>query len=63
MSTAPSCVCLTCHARPRKCRGCCHTCYRRHREAVAAGRVTWRQLEARGKARAPVPPGQTWLAP
>jgi hypothetical protein len=60
MSAVPSFVCLTCRARPRKSRGCCRTCYRRYREAVAAGRVTWRELEARGMARAPTLPGQKW---
>jgi hypothetical protein len=45
---APPLGCLTCRQRVATSRGCCERCYGRHRLAVAQGRATWADLEARG---------------
>lgn len=46
-------TCQTCHER-RLIQGysCCRPCYYLHRARVKAGRTTWAELEAQGKARA-----------
>jgi hypothetical protein len=60
LATAPSFGCLTCRQRVHKTRGCCHTCYRKHREAVAAGKATWAGLEARGLVAPVQRVGEAW---
>jgi hypothetical protein len=52
--------CLTCRARFARSRGCCFACYARHREAIAAGRASWRALEAKGLAKPATPVGGGW---
>jgi hypothetical protein len=41
-------------------RGCCVTCYGRHKKAVAAGLASWADLERRGLVRPTQPRGQAW---
>jgi hypothetical protein len=52
--------CLTCRQRVAVCRGCCPTCYDRHRIAVAAGKTTWAELVRRGLAVPAHPVGHAW---
>jgi hypothetical protein len=52
--------CLTCRQRVAICRGCCQTCYDRHRIAVAAGKTTWAELVRRGLAVPAHPLGHAW---
>jgi hypothetical protein len=50
-------TCLTCRERvPFTC-SCGLTCYQRHYMDVAAGKVTWADLEAQGLVAAPLQPG------
>ena len=58
--SALSLACLTCRQRVRKSRGCCHGCYGRHRDAVAAGKATWADLERRGLVAPVQRVGETW---
>jgi hypothetical protein len=57
---APTIGCLTCRERFARCRGCCYACYRRHRQAIAAGKATWPELEGKGLAAPATVLGHAW---
>jgi DNA-binding CsgD family transcriptional regulator len=57
-STTPAIACLTCRRRVPYCRGCCLSCCKKHRKAVAHGQTTWSALEARRLAAPPQRPGR-----
>jgi hypothetical protein len=55
--------CLTCRQRAANRRGCCPTCYRRHRAAVDAGKTTWAAIVAAGLALPAKGIGSAWRGP
>jgi hypothetical protein len=50
MTTTPYPICLECRERFAQTRGLCPRCYSRLFGAVKAGRLTWEQLLAEGRA-------------
>jgi hypothetical protein len=54
--------CLTCRRAFRVKRGNCDTCYKRHAEAVRAGRASCGDLERRGLAEPTDGRGRNWMA-
>jgi hypothetical protein len=52
--------CLNCNKRIARLRGCCTTCYGRHRSAVRAGKTTWAKLEKRGLVEPAHRLGESW---
>jgi len=57
--TAPA-LCLTCRGRKACVRGLCEGCYKRHRDAIRAGRADWVALVADGLALPAQAPGRAW---
>jgi hypothetical protein len=53
--------CLSCSLLPATRRGCCSSCYERHRRAIHAGTTTWPALEALGLAAPGQPRGRAWM--
>ncbi len=43
--------CLTCDQRIAYRRGCCGSCYRKHRAEIARGDTSWPELEEAGLSR------------